>query len=139
MAFLLPENGDTIQSMPKAVALLASVLAAIAPLLWAQGICAGDYDNDGLPDLFVTHFGHNVLYRNRGGGRFEDATEMAGLPVTSERWGTGCAFLDYDRDGYLDLFIANYLDFHLENATLPGANPFCFWKGLRVFCGPRGF
>jgi hypothetical protein len=106
---------------------------------WGQGVCAGDYDNDGLPDLLVTHFGHNVLYRNRGGGRFEDVTETAGLPVTSERWGSGCAFLDYDRDGYLDLFVANYLEFQLDKATLPGANPFCFWKGLRVFCGPRGF
>src|SRR5262249_41728593 len=106
---------------------------------WAQGVCAGDYDNDGLTDLFVTQFGHNNLYRKVGGGRFEDVTEKAGLPVTGERWGTGCAFLDYDRDGYLDLFVANYVEFSLEKAKLPGANPFCFWKGLRVFCGPRGF
>ena len=106
---------------------------------WGQGVCAGDFDNDGLTDLLVTYFGHNVLYRNLGGGRFEDVTEKSGLPVTGQRWGTGCAFLDYDRDGYLDLFVANYLDFDLERAALPGANPFCSWKGLRVFCGPRGF
>ncbi len=106
---------------------------------WGQGVCAGDFDNDGLTDLFVTYFGHNVLYRNLGGGRFEDVTEKVGLPITGQRWGTGCAFLDYDRDGYLDLFVANYLDFSLEKAALPGASPFCFWKGLRVFCGPRGY
>jgi hypothetical protein len=106
---------------------------------WGQGVCAGDFDNDGLTDLFVTQFGHNVLYRNLGGGRFEDVTAKVGLPTTGQRWGTGCAFLDYDRDGYLDLFVANYLDFSLEKAALPGANPFCTWKGLQVFCGPRGF
>ena len=106
---------------------------------WGQGVCAGDFDNDGLTDLFVTYFGHDVLYRNLGGGHFEDVTKEAGLPVTGQRWGTGCAFLDYDRDGYLDVFVANYLDFDLEKAALPGANPFCSWKGLRVFCGPRGF
>jgi hypothetical protein len=106
---------------------------------WGQGVCAGDFDNDGLTDLFVSYFGHNVLYRNLGGGRFEDVTKKVGLPVTGQHWGTGCAFLDYDRDGYLDVFVANYLDFDLEKAGLPGANPFCSWKGLRVFCGPRGF
>ena len=106
---------------------------------WGQGVCAGDFDNDGLTDLFVTYFGHNVLYRNLGGGRFEDVTEKVGMTTTGQRWGSGCAFLDYDRDGYLDLFVANYLDFDLDKAELPGANPFCTWKGLRVFCGPRGF
>jgi hypothetical protein len=106
---------------------------------WGQGVCAGDYDNDGLTDLLVTHFGHNILYRNLGGGRLEDVTAKVGLPVSGQRWGTGCAFLDYDRDGYVDLFVTNYVDFNLEKATLPGANPNCFWKGLRVFCGPRGF
>src|SRR3954468_11156291 len=71
---------------------------------WGQGVCAGDFDNDGFTDLFVTYFGHDVLYRNLGGGRFEDVTAKSGLPVTgAPRWGTGCAFLDYDRDGYLDL------------------------------------
>jgi hypothetical protein len=106
---------------------------------WGQGVCAGDFDNDGLTDLFVTYFGHNVLYRNLGSGRFEDVTEKFGLPASDQRWGTGCTFLDYDRDGHLDLFVANYLDFNLEKAALPGANPFCNWKGLQVFCGPRGY
>jgi enediyne biosynthesis protein E4 len=106
---------------------------------WGQGVCAGDIDNDGLTDLFVTYFGHNVLYRNLGGGRFEDVTAKFGLPAAGRRWGTGCAFLDFDRDGYLDLFVSNYLDFDLDKAALPGANPFCNWKGLQVFCGPRGY
>ncbi len=102
---------------------------------WGQGVCAGDFDNDGLTDLFVTYYGHNVLYRNLGGGHFEDVTEKTGLPMTGQRWGTGCAFLDYD----LDVFVANYLEFDLDRAGLPGTNPFCNWKGLRVFCGPRGY
>jgi hypothetical protein len=106
---------------------------------WGQGVCAGDFDNDGFTDLFVTYFGHNVLYRNLGGGRFADVTEKFHLPVAGHRWGTGCAFLDYDRDGYVDLFVTNYLDFSLDKAMLPGANPFCSWKGLQVFCGPRGY
>lgn len=106
---------------------------------WGQGVCAGDFDNDGLTDLFVTYFGHNILYRNLGGGRFADVTEKSGLPVRGQRWNSGCAFLDYDRDGYLDVFASNYLDFNLEKAELPGANPFCTWKTLKVFCGPRGF
>jgi hypothetical protein len=109
---------------------------------WGQGVCAGDFDNDGFTDLFVTYFGKNVLYRNLGGGRFEDVTQKVGLPVpgaSPDRWGSGCAMLDYDRDGFLDIVVANYLDFSLEKAQLPGANPFCNWKGLSVFCGPRGF
>ena len=116
----------------------ATANSGLRPTGWGQGVCAGDYDNDGLTDLLVTHFGHNVLYRNLGGGKLEDVTQKVGMPVTGNRWGTGCAFLDYDRDGHLDLFVANYLEFDLEKATLPGANPNCFWKGLRVFCGPRG-
>ncbi len=106
---------------------------------WGQGVCAGDFDNDGLTDLFVTYYGHNSLYRNLGGGRFEDVTAKLGLPAAGQRWNTGCAFLDYDRDGWLDVFVASYLDFDLEKAALPGASPFCTWKGLRVFCGPRGY
>jgi len=106
---------------------------------WGQGACAGDYDNDGITDLLITRYGYNVLYRNLGNGKFDDATKQAGLPVSGQRWATGCAFLDYDRDGYLDLFVSNYLGFDLKTASQPGASPFCFWKGLAVFCGPRGF
>jgi hypothetical protein len=106
---------------------------------WNQGICAGDYDNDGHTDLLITGYGFNKLYRNRGGLKFAEVTRQAGLPVSGERWATSCAFLDFDRDGYLDLFISNYLGFDLKTASQPGASPFCFWKGLAVFCGPRGF
>jgi enediyne biosynthesis protein E4 len=106
---------------------------------WGQGVCAGDVDNDGLVDLLVTYYGYNVLYRNQGKGRFEDVTQRTGLPVTGQRWATGCAMIDYDRDGLLDLFVSNYVAFDLERAAAPGSSPFCFWKGLAVFCGPKGF
>ena len=106
---------------------------------WGQGVCAGDFDNDGWVDLLLTYYGHNSLYRNRGNGTFQDVSAGAGLPVTGQRWNTGCTFLDYDRDGLLDIFVSNYVHFELEEAFQPGANPFCFWKGLAVFCGPKGF
>jgi enediyne biosynthesis protein E4 len=105
---------------------------------WASGVCAGDYDNDGWLDLFVTYFGRNVLYRNRGEGRFEDATAASGLATDSVRWGSGCTFVDVDRDGLLDLFVANYLRFDLLRAPEPGAGPNCTWKGIAVNCGPKG-
>jgi hypothetical protein len=105
---------------------------------WAQGVCVGDYDNDGRPDLLVTYYGHNVLYRNRGDGTFEDVTEKAHLPVTGTRYGSGCSFVDYDRDGYLDLFVANYVDLDLAKTPHPGQGEFCLWKNIPVMCGPRG-
>jgi hypothetical protein len=105
---------------------------------WAQGVCVGDYDNDGLPDLLVTFYGHNVLYRNRGNGTFEDVTEKAKLPVTGTRYGSGCSFVDYDRDGSLDLFVANYVDLDLAKTPHPGSGEFCEWKSIAVMCGPRG-
>jgi len=105
---------------------------------WGQGVCVGDYDNDGHPDLLVTYYGHNILYRNRGDGSFEDATEKAHLPTTGLRFGSGCSFVDYDRDGYLDLFVANYVDLDLKTTPHPGAGEFCVWKGIPVMCGPRG-
>jgi hypothetical protein len=105
---------------------------------WAQGVCVGDYDNDGWPDLLVTYYGHNVLYHNLGNGKFEDATEKARLPVAGIRYGSGCSFVDYDRDGYLDLFVANYADLDLANTPRPGKGEFCLWKGIPVMCGPRG-
>jgi len=88
---------------------------------WGQGVCVGDYDNDGYPDLLVTYYGHNVLYRNRGDGTFEDVTEKAKLPVTGIRYGSGCSFVDYDRDGYLDLFVANYVDLDIGKTPHPGS------------------
>ena len=105
---------------------------------WASSVCAGDYDNDGRLDLFVTYFGHDVLYRNRGDGSFEDATARAGLGSTDARWGSGCAFVDYDRDGRLDLFVARYLSFDLASAPEPGKGANCVWKGIPVNCGPKG-
>jgi hypothetical protein len=105
---------------------------------WAQGVCVGDYDNDGHPDLLITYYGHNVLYRNRGDGTFEDVTEKAHLPTAGVRYGSGCSFLDYDRDGYLDLFVANYVDLDLAATPHPGSGEFCVWKGIPVMCGPRG-
>jgi hypothetical protein len=105
---------------------------------WAQGLCVGDFDNDGHPDVLVTFYGHNRLYRNSGGGSFSDVTARAKLPASGTRWGSGCSFLDYDRDGWLDLFVANYVDLDLGKTPRPGQNPNCFWKGIPVMCGPRG-
>ena len=105
---------------------------------WGQGVCVGDYDNDGHPDLLVTYYGHNVLYRNLGNGKFADVTKAAGLPVDGKRWGAGCTFVDYDRDGKLDLFVSNYVDLDLSKTPRPGEKPTCFWKGAPVMCGPQG-
>jgi hypothetical protein len=105
---------------------------------WGQGVCAGDYDNDGRSDLLITYYGHNVLYHNLGGGKFADVTAAAHLPVTGTRWGAGCTFLDFDRDGYLDLFVSNYVDLDLAKTPKAGQDPSCNWKGLSVMCGPTG-
>jgi hypothetical protein len=104
---------------------------------WASGVCVGDYDNDGRLDMLVTYYGQNVLYRNRGAG-FEDVTARAGLPTGGIRWGSGCSFVDYDRDGRLDLFVSNYLTFDVANAPQPGGGANCVWKGIPVNCGPKG-
>ena len=104
---------------------------------WGQGACAGDYDNDGNVDLFVTYYGHNRLFHNDGGGHFEDVTDRAGVGNPATRWGTGCAFLDYDQDGRLDLFIANYIDLDLATAPTPDSG-LCRYKGVPVACGPPG-
>lgn len=105
---------------------------------WGQGVCAGDIDEDGKVDLFITHWGHNVFYRNLGGGKFEDQTKLRNLYNVRPRWSTGCAFLDYDRDGDLDLFVANYVDFDISATPKPGEKAQCKWKDLPVMCGPRG-
>ncbi len=105
---------------------------------WGQGVCAGDYDNDGFTDFLVTYWGQNRLYRNHKGERFEDVAESSGLRQTRVRYNTGCAFLDYDNDGDLDLFVANYLKFDFESTPRPGDNPYCYYRNIPTVCGPRG-
>lgn len=103
---------------------------------WGQGLCAGDYDNDGFTDLLITYFGRNSLFRNIGGERFE---EVAVLPPDGEHWGTGCSFLDYDLDGDLDLFFTSYVGFAMQEVERTSGGASCSWRGLDVFCGPRGY
>jgi len=105
---------------------------------WASSVCVGDYDNDNNEDLFITYWGKNVLYKNNGNGTFSDVTQKAGLSAGATRWGSGCTFIDYDRDGKLDLFVANYLKFDIANTPEPGKGANCTWKGIPVNCGPKG-
>ncbi|HZP07089.1 MAG TPA: CRTAC1 family protein [Terracidiphilus sp.] len=112
--------------------------AGIGHLGWSQGVCAGDPDNEGRVSLFVTQWGHNVFLHNQGDGTFRDETKERGLYRPESRWSTGCAFIDYDRDGYLDLVVANYVDFKAQDSPLPRTQSGCNWKGMPVPCGPRG-
>jgi len=105
---------------------------------WASAVCVGDYNNDGYDDLFVTYWGQNVLYRNNGDGTFTDVTKEAGLLTPDRRWNSGCTFVDINRNGHLDLFIGNYLQFDPDKVPKPGENANCNWKGIPVNCGPRG-
>jgi enediyne biosynthesis protein E4 len=105
---------------------------------WGQGGCVGDYDNDGYLDLLVTYWGQNVLYRNNGDGTFTDVTAKAGLKTSRDEWSTGCSFVDYDRDGKADIFVARYVDFTYDSVPRPGQGRWCQWKGINVMCGPRG-
>ena len=104
---------------------------------WGQGVCVGDYDNDGWEDLYVTYYGNNRLYHNQS-GVFTEVADRSGVAGTGKAWGTGCAFVDYDRDGLLDLMVANYVDFDVSTAPAPGERSSCVWKGVPVMCGPRG-
>jgi hypothetical protein len=112
--------------------------AGLTDTAWGQGACVGDYDNDGYEDLFVTAYGKNRLYHNQGNGTFTEVADHAGVAGTGKLWGTGCAFVDYDRDGKLDLAVANYVSFDLATTPAPGSTASCTWKGVPVMCGPRG-
>ena len=114
-----------------------TVKAGLAATGWGQGVCVGDYDNDGWEDLYVTYYGKNRLYHNDH-GVFREVSDQGGVAGSGKAWGTGCAFVDYDRDGLLDLVVANYVDFDLANAPGPGERASCIWKGVPVMCGPQG-
>jgi enediyne biosynthesis protein E4 len=114
-----------------------TVQAGLAATGWGQGVCVGDYDNDGWDDLYVTYYGKNRLYHNVK-GVFTEVADKSGVAGTGKAWGSGCAFVDYDRDGLLDLVVANYVDFDVTTAPAPGERASCMWKGAPVMCGPRG-
>jgi hypothetical protein len=167
-------NGGTLEPHPGGVPAAAlfrnngdrtfrdvTAAAGIGNERWGQGVCVGDVDNDGAPDLYVTNFGPNRLFRNLGDGRFTDVAVKAGVAVDS--WSTGCAFGDYDGDGWLDLYVAGYVAFDIRSpppsppakpavagaATPPGGArgmgaaysagaTFCTYRAVPVMCGPRG-
>ncbi len=104
---------------------------------WAMGAAVGDYNNDGRPDLLVTCLNGVVLYRNNGDGTFTDVTKAAKLDADAG-WATGAAFGDYDSDGFADLFVSHYVDFHLDNLPAFGSAKTCKYMGIDVQCGPRG-
>lgn len=103
---------------------------------WGMGVAVADFDNDGNLDLFVTGYGGNALYRNRGNCTFEDVTDKAG--VRGGGFSTGAAWADYDRDGYVDLFVSRYVHVDMNNLPEFGSTRFCHFKGAPVQCGPWG-
>ena len=115
-----------------------TVKAGLVSVGWGQGACVGDYDNDGYDDIYVTGYGKGRLFHNERNGTFKEVGEPSGTAGTGKEWGTGCSFVDYDRDGKLDLAVANYVHFDLANTPAPGQMAGCIWKGVPVMCGPRG-
>jgi hypothetical protein len=103
---------------------------------WGMGCAAGDYNNDGFTDLYVTNFGRNLLYRNNGNGTFTEVGHASGTDHAG--WNTGAVWGDFDRDGRLDLYVSNYVDFDLEHSPAPGSGDNCHYLGLSVACGPGG-
>ena len=105
---------------------------------WGSAVCGGDYNNDGHLDLFVAYWGPDALFRNDGDGGFAETAEAAGVAGARDQWSSGCTFVDYDRDGWLDLLVTQYQQFDPETAPPPGKTSNCEWKGMPVYCGPRG-
>lgn len=105
---------------------------------WGSGVCVGDIDNDGAEDVYVTYWGKNALFRNDGHGGFTDIAAHSGVQGSGKEWSSGCTFLDYDRDGHLDLMVTSYQKFDLATTPTPGKDSTCEWRGMPVFCGPRG-
>jgi len=144
-------NGTTLEGFPKGKAPTnhlyrnnhngtftdVTAKAGLSATGWGQGACVGDYDNDGWEDLYVTYYGRNRLYHNQS-GVFTEVGVQSGTSGSGKAWGSGCAFIDYDRDGRLDLIVANYVDFDVSTAPAPGERASCVWKGVPVMCGPRG-
>lgn len=149
-AFLV--NGSTLQGFPEGQAPTsrlyrnvgngafedATDTSGLGRTGWGSAVCAGDYDNDGNLDLFVAYWGPDSLYRNDGDGRFSDVAGPAGVRGSPDQWSSGCSFVDYDRDGLLDLIVTQYQQFDPETAPPPGKTSNCEWKGMPVYCGPRG-
>ena len=105
---------------------------------WGSAVCAGDFDNSGTTDLFVAYWGPDALYRNNGDGTFSEIATEAGVAGSQQQWSSGCTFVDYDRDGLLDLLVTQYQQFDPKTAPPPGKTSNCEWKGMPVYCGPRG-